>query len=345
MRTTFVSTASLLGTPRSATMRMQSQLAQLNQEVVTGRMADVGLNLGAKTGRSITLHVDTQALAALIGSNSTLSTRLTQTQSALDTLRTSADDFLQQLVSARSSAAGTQTLATLAQTALTGFIGDMNASDGSNTYFGGINSSQAPINDYDSGPGAALAAAFQAQFGITPDDPAAADISAADMNDFLDNAFADLFADPAWGADWSNASDTATTARISQTETVTTSVSANEPAMRKLAMVYSMIAGLGVDNLGEDTRNAVLDKAIQIAGQAIAGVNDIQTRLGGVQNRVTAASTKLSTQKDIVETNIDTLEGVDAAEAKVKIDSLSTQIEMSYSLTAKLLQMSILNYA
>jgi len=28
----------------------------------------------------------------------------------------------------------------------------------------------------------------------------------------------------------------------------------------------------------------------------------------------------------------------------VKIDTLSTQIEMSYSLTAKLLQMSLLNY-
>ena len=33
------------------------------------------------------------------------------------------------------------------------------------------------------------------------------------------------------------------------------------------------------------------------------------------------------------------------AEAKVKIDTLTTQIEMSYSLTAKLLQMSLLNYA
>ena len=31
-------------------------------------------------------------------------------------------------------------------------------------------------------------------------------------------------------------------------------------------------------------------------------------------------------------------------EAKTKIDSLSTQLEMSYSLTAKLMQLSLINY-
>ena len=39
-----------------------------------------------------------------------------------------------------------------------------------------------------------------------------------------------------------------------------------------------------------------------------------------------------------------TVVGVDPAEAKVKIDTLTTQLEMSYSLTAKLLQLSIINY-
>lgn len=345
MRTTFISTASLLNTSRVGTMRMQSELARLNEEVVTGRMADVGLNLGTETGRSVTLHVDTAALQSLIDSNSTTTARLTQTQTYLDSLRTSAEDFIQQLVSARDSSASAATIAAQGQSALSAFIGDMNASDGRNYYFGGVNSGTAPVNSYGSGPEAALQAAFTTRFGFAPGDAAAAGISAADMNDFLDNEFADLFGDPAWGTDWSNASDDAMTSRISPSETVATSVSANEPAMRKLAMVYSMVAGLGIDSLSDEARKAVIDKAISVGSEATDGVTTIQTRLGATQARVTAASTRLSTQMDLLNTNIGTLEGVDAAEAKVKIDSLSTQIEMSYSLTAKLLQMSILNYA
>ena len=99
----------------------------------------------------------------------------------------------------------------------------------------------APIAQYDAGPGAAVDAAFLAKFGFAQDDPAAANIDGATMSDFLDNEFAQLFADPDWGTTWSSASDQTITSRITPTETATTSVSANEPAMRKLAEVYTMV--------------------------------------------------------------------------------------------------------
>jgi flagellar hook-associated protein 3 FlgL len=53
----------------------------------------------------------------------------------------------------------------------------------------------------------------------------------------------------------------------------------------------------------------------------------------------------LTVQGDILETRIGALEGVDPMEAKVRIDTLTTQIEMSYALTVRFLEMSILNYA
>ena len=64
-----------------------------------------------------------------------------------------------------------------------------------------------------------------------------------------------------------------------------------------------------------------------------------------MQNQVTDATNRLKAQQTILQTRIGTLEGVDPAEAKVQIDQLTTQIEMSYSLTGKLLQISLLNYA
>ena len=90
MRTSSISTASLVGTPRLNISRMQNDLVRLNQEVVTSRMADVGLTLGARTSQSVSLHIDSDALSALMDSNSTVSARLQQQQSALDTMRSGA---------------------------------------------------------------------------------------------------------------------------------------------------------------------------------------------------------------------------------------------------------------
>ena len=144
---------------------------------------------------------------------------------------------------------------------------------------------------------------------------------------------------------WSSASDKVVTNRIDTGTTVATSVSANEPAMRKLAEAYTLVGYLGYGGLSDDARKAILDKANALAGAGNDGLVEIQGSLGTSQNQVTQATERLKTQQSILATHIDSLEGVDPAEAKVKIDTLTTQIEMSYSLTAKLLQMSLLNYA
>ncbi|HZP19792.1 MAG TPA: flagellar hook-associated family protein [Bauldia sp.] len=341
MRTAFISTTSLLDTSRGAVLRKQAEMTRLGKEISTGRMADVGLNLGAGTGQAATLHIDVGALSALVDSNGAVVQRLRQSQTALTKLSDGANRFLQQLVMSRDSGAA---LGGTASIALSGFIGDANASDGDQYLFGGVNSSIAPLADYASGPKAVVDAAFTARFGFPPGDPAASSISAADMNDFLDNQFAALFADPDWGSNWSSASDAPIRNRISTTETVDTSVSANQQAIRRLAMAYTMVSGLGVDSLGTDARKAVIDKAISVLGSAIDGVTALGQSLGGTEARVSSATDSLDAQRDILTSRIQTLEGVDPAEAKVRIDTLSTQIEMSYSLTVKFLQMSILNY-
>ena len=47
---------------------------------------------------------------------------------------------------------------------------------------------------------------------------------------------------------------------------------------------------------------------------------------------------------DLVDRRINVLEGVDPAEAKTRLDTLTTQLQMSYATTAKVMQLSILNY-
>jgi len=341
---TYVSSLVLHNTSVTASGRIQNDLARLTKEVSTGRMADVGLSLGSVTGHSMRLHIDSDSLTAFTNSNAIVSARLSQTDNALTALGTDASTFSQALISGRNAGSARDTLVTAASDALDGFASRLNTSDGGDYIFGGINSGSAPIADFDSGPKAAIVAAFTAKFGFAPTDPAAAGIDATSMNDFLDNEFADLFNDANWSSTWSSASDQVMQSRISPGETVNSSVSANDPAFRQLAMGYAMVAVFGGSSLGDAATEAVIDKAITTIGDGQTALTAVQAGTGTAENRIKAANARLATQKDILATQVNDLEGVDPAEAKTKIDSLSTQLEMSYSLTAKLMQLSLINY-
>ena len=61
MHTSGISTASLMGSARTGISRMQRDLTNLNTEVVTSRMADVGLGLGTRAAQSVSLSMSTAA--------------------------------------------------------------------------------------------------------------------------------------------------------------------------------------------------------------------------------------------------------------------------------------------
>lgn len=340
MRVSVVSTQTLFSTPRLGVARMQSELVRLSKETTTGRFADVGMELGVRSGASARLHIDMTALTTVANSNATTSARVSETTAGLDHIASGADDFLKQLILSRDTGTWPQGQAA---SQLDTFVGTLNTSGTGGYLFGGVNSAARPLADFDAGPQAAIEAAFLAKFGIPIGDAAAADISATDMTDFLDNEFAALFDDPQWST-WSSASDQPIRSRVTPTESLDTSVSANQPAMRKLAMVYAMSAALGADGLGSGARQVLNSKAIELLGDGISDLTALRASVGVTTKRLADASERVEVQKSLLTTRIASLEGVDPAEAKTKLDTLTTQIEMSYSLTAKLLQFSILNY-
>ncbi len=342
MKTSAISTAALWNAPRANIARMETDLARLNTELVTGRVADVGLKFGAATVRATTLHIDIRAFSATIESNGIAASRLQNGEAALANLASDAETFLNELITARN----TETpIGEIARARLDDFLRVANASDGRNHLFAGINSAEPPLRAFETAAMGQLDAAFLATFGFARNDPQVAQIGGAAMTGFLNNAFAALFADPDWGTGWSTASDQVIRAHISPNEVIDTSVSINEPATRKLAMVYSMVAHLGVEAMSDEARTVLLDKAIGIAGEAMSGLTELRSKLGLAGERVEAATERLRIQSDVLQQQVARLEGVDTAETKVKIDTLMTQIEMSYALTARIMKLSILNYA
>ncbi|WP_026379070.1 flagellar hook-associated family protein [Afifella pfennigii] len=349
MKTTFVSTYALASNLRASLPTLQAQISKVGTEVSTARHADMGLELGTQTGRTLTLRHELSALKGHLDTNAIVAGRLSRTQVTLDSLLAGANSFLQEVVSAQDAS---QTVAQLQQSArdgLNGFLQMANSVAGEQYLLGGINSGTRPLADYQGAPKAALDNAFATAFGIAmpnpQDDPAVASITPAAMTAFLENDFAALFDDPAWTTDWSSASSTDTQVRISPEERISISANANDPALRKLAMAYSMVADLGAGKLPAATLDVVVAKASEALGEAVFHLGHMQSRIGFAEARLEAATQRMQTEEDVITRNIDVLEGVDPIEAKVRFDSLTTQLEMSYALTSRILKLSMINYA
>jgi flagellar hook-associated protein 3 FlgL len=346
MAATFISSNSIATTLRISASKSQVAIAKGVKEATTGRLDDIGKELGALTGRNVTLRAELVEIDKLVDTNALVGARLEVGQERLSQLIETAQSFQKDLLAARNSANGGGIIAQPAGANLESLLASLNVSMDGQFLFGGINTSEAPMTPYETGSASktAVDAAFTAAFGFAPGSAGAENVLPADMETFLDGAFAAEFADPAWGANWSSASDQVMRSRISTTQTIDSSASANDVAFRKLAMAYTMLSGLGVDKMNQSTFQVVTDKALLLVAGAVADLASVGARLGTAQEQTTNATSRLKVQSDIVTKQVNAMESVDPEEASVRVTNLRNQLEMSHALTAQIQKLSILNY-
>ena len=346
MSTTFISTNSLTSTLRLAAMKSQVAQTAAAKEATNGRYADMSLSLGALTGRDLALRAEHSRLEKIVDTNELVSGRLSASQTALTSLVETAQGFVKELIAARDTDTGAEVVLPSAKTNLSQMTATLNSTLYGQYLFGGINTGVKTMNEYasTSASKAAVDAAFLAEFGFTQNDPAVENISAADMETFLDTTFANLFADPAWGTTCSSASDETLQSRISTTQVIDTSASANESGIRKLAMVYTMMSDIGAVKMSEAAYQTVVDKAVSLASAAIGDITLVQGRLGTAQERVKAATETMKIQQDLMVDQINALESVDPYEATARVTLLQKQVDTALALMARIQQTSILSY-
>ena len=256
--------------------------------------------------------------------------------------------MLDALLAARSNPNAQTALVTQARNALKSLVGALNSASGSTYLFAGVNSGAKPMQDYFTTPAPpsrqSVGNAFQSAFGITLQDPAASAITPQSMQSFLDGSFAAQFTPGAWQSTWSTASDQVITSQVSASLRVDTSVSANDIAFRTMASAYTMIAELGSSNLAPATLETVIDRAVTELGKGMNGLTNLQSSLGGAQQVVADANTRVSAQRDILAKQIGGLEDADSYAVGVRLNTLTTQLEASYSITARIQRLTILNY-
>lgn len=354
MKTSSISSLTIQNAMRLTIGDAQKQMSDAQKEVTTGKYADVGATLGATTSNAVDLTSDSLRLQSLIGTNSIVNTRLDSSQSALNQIASSAEKIQQTLVGLGNSYESI-TLSSAKRSvndALDMFVSAANTSVNGEYLFSGVNTDVKPMTDYnalDAGgnPSAAKQAfktAFFGAFGMNPDDPAVSTISASAMTNFLQNTLEPMFTGTDWTTNWSSASNDTMTSRISKTETVQSSASANSKGFRYLGLVSVIGSEMLASNYSAETRTAMVAKAVEYSGRAVSGINDERTQLGLSQQRVKDANASLGAQKDIIDTQLGNLTGVDAYEASTRLNNLKSLIETSYTLTSRLQKLSLVNY-
>lgn len=334
---------------RLTVSRSQIEVQTLQKEIVTGRHADIGLALGARTANSVNLNQDVSRLKTIRDSNALVTQRLSASQSALDMMADSAQQMLEAFISANGADDANRLLVARRdiEASLNQFTVAANTSANGEYLFGGINTNTKPIEDYF-GPGSpakvAFDAAFLGHFGFTQTDPAAAGITVAQMNNFITTVLEPTFTGPAWTTNWSTASDTNVTSRILKNEVVESSTNANSSGMRSFALAAVIGIELLSAPISSEVRTAVNAKAIEYSGLAVTGIDNQRGDLGVSENRVSKATFALESQIKIVTLHLSDVEGVDAYEASTRMQTLLAQVETSYSLTARIQNLNLTSY-
>ena len=346
MSANYVSTLMLSSSLRYSITNNQSALSKASKEATTGRFADPGLQLGTATGRDVGLRAEMSFMDQITDTNELVAGRLDVTQNRINQLGTTAQEFLKSLIAARDADGGQRILLPSATANLQDLIGALNVSYNGSFLFAGLDTQNAPIANYTAGSTSknAVDADFLAAFGFPQSSANVGTITPAQMQNFLDTSLDAEFASPAWNTNWSSATDETLTSRISTTEVVDTSVSANQPGFRKLAEAYTMLTDLGNAGLSQATFQTVVDKAISLVSGAIYDLAVLGGSVGAIQQRVSGATDKLKIQHDILNQQVVAMEEVDPSEASVRVNALQNQIETALALTARLQKISLINY-
>jgi flagellar hook-associated protein 3 FlgL len=340
---TYISTNYLATALTVPVMQAQSQLSNDAIESSTGQYADLGLQLGEQSGYELSLKNQNDLLTTLTSSNGLATANLKETQSALDSIRTAAQSSLSDLATASGA-----TLQSVGESGLQQLISTTNTSGSSGYLFGGINSSQAPLNDYYSTPTssakAAIDQAFQTTFGFGPNDPQAANVTASQMQSFLSGPFAAQFEGANWTTNWSTASSTNTSSEIAPGQTVDTSTNANQPGFQQLAQGYTMLSEFAGTNLSSAAQGAVSSAASTLLTSGMSSTTATEATVGTAQSAVTDANNAMSSQMTILQTQIGNMDDVSADAVATQISLLQTQIQTAYELTSRIHSLSLAQY-
>jgi len=333
---------------RTAMARNQTSLADAIKEFSTGRHADVGKALGGRVGGVLDMRHIVGDLTGLTNTNGVVKQRLDHIQASFAAMRDLGAQFSESTLGIHKTGGDRSLLISDATARMETLVDVLQTSTNGVFSFSGLNVSEPPIEDYLGDPPSAartaVIATFTTAFGFPPDDPQAATITPAQMTAYIDGPFSALFEEPQWSATFSQASDEVMRDRISHHEEIDSSATANDQGIRQLFFSLTLAIDGGAEHLTSDTFEVLASRIANTASEGGHNIAGTQARVGVAEERLAQASERIDLEKQALELRIGDLEGVDAYEVADRLSLLMTRIEASYSVTARMQQLTLLNY-
>lgn len=341
--------------------RLQSELAVLTAEMSSGRKADPARALGVGASLLYKLYGDVQQGEAIRNSTSLAGQRLKAAQEALTSVGGLMDQMAPEILKIDALKGNGYTIIASNAREVMGSMTDLLNShwDGQNL-FGGTDSSRPPLS-----PSSGLLAWAQNQLDAAvtaAGGPLDATQATALIGQF-DALFANVQRDNTgltsfYGLVYQSTSrtdlagstdpesDAPSLIRIGAGETLSYNVRADNAAFKdafKSLAILSMLDAPSTE-LSEEAKTALLDQAgllmngarakLTVVAGVLGGKQDRLDKVGEIQERAVAAATA----------QINDLEGADYYTVSDRINTLRIQLEATYSITAKLSELSLVNY-
>lgn len=326
-------------------------ISRAEKEVSTGLKADIFRDLGHRSSEAVRLHNLIERNEGFISSNKLLAGRMEITDLAMTDIRGVADDFLALAVSAANpGSAISSELQANAQFAINRIVAQANTVYQGSYIFAGIDEDTSPLQQWSN---------VNAATGLSPSDVIAsivgsgpatlADVSTitADLQSVFDgtNANANYNYEATFYNGTPQAAGQRVEARIGEGVTLSHGIQANDAGFTELMRGLSMLVATDISQIqDDDTYAAYLDAAVQAISKGSTMLLDAQSRLGTMQGLVDETIEQQEQVNDVYSYRILDLEGVDSYEAATRLSQLQAQLEASFSVTARLSQLSLINF-
>ena len=312
---------------------LKTEMARLNQELVTGQVSDVKSILAGNVSYLAGVENDLRLLQAYDTATTEAAFFTNTMQNALERVQDASSNLAQDLIATARNAPEPvlNQLSDQAGSEMQSIIGALNSYVGGRAVFGGTATRQNPVAEADT----ILTALRTAIGGATaPDDMVAA------VDAWFDSPTG--YADIAYqGSDIALAP-----LRIGAEETVSANLTANDVSLRDVLKGAALAALAGDPGLGlsADAKRALLDRAGTSLLSAQDGLTAVRANVGASQERIDTVATRNAAERTSLSYAKGTLLSADPYETATKLEEVQFQLQSLYTVTARMSDLSLVNF-
>lgn len=335
----------------------KNELEMLGAELSTGRKFDIAKDLGMQSSQSISVRNSYEKTERFITDNKLLENKLELQSDQMQKITEAAQNFMAMAVSNEGSPQPTAvTLQEEAKAVMEEISSYVNVGYNGEFLFSGIDTDKKPMQDYDqANPSSGLSPkdVMDGIVGGTITDPADAAAKASEISTIFDSSntvnpnrnFEETFYNGTDQLDAGGNPNERVKAMISETSDLDYGVQANDEAFTEIFRGVAMLASVDVSEIdNSQAYGAWMSEATKAMNNGVEGLTQAGAELGYQRQKLDEQIIIHEDKKQIYNKKINNLESVDPYEASTRFSALQTQLEATYSVTARLSQLSFTNY-